>query len=65
LEKLFRSLEHDFMLFPRLLRRCDAKLFDLLELVDSEDTPCVLAVGSCLLPEAGRKASISIKEKKK
>ena len=53
------------MLFPRLLWRCDAKLFDFLKLVDSEDTPCILAVGSCLLPETGRKASIAIKRIKK
>ena len=32
---------------------CDAELFDLLELVDTEDTPVILARSTSLLSEAG------------
>lgn len=43
-------LEH----LPAFLRLSDTELLHFLELMYSEDTPCVFAVRSSLLPETGR-----------
>ena len=41
-----------------LLRLADNELLDLIELVDSEDTPGILAVGTSLLTEVGGEAGV-------
>ncbi len=50
------------MKFPRLLWLADNELFDLLELMDSEDTPGVLAMSTSLFSEAGRVACEPLRE---
>src|SRR5690606_19055195 len=52
------GLDHVLVLLPRLLRLGEAELLDLLELMDAEDAPGVLAVSASLLPEARRRAGI-------
>jgi hypothetical protein len=58
LVELFRSREHALERLPRLLGVGDDELLDLLELVYPEDTPRILSVRTCLLPEVRRVASI-------
>ena len=50
--KIFGVLDHDIKCLPRLVRRCDDKLLDFLELVNPEDAPGVSAVRANLLPKA-------------
>ena len=54
LRMLYHLLEH----LPWFLRLCDAKLFNLLELMDSENTPSIFAMSSSFLSKARWAATI-------
>lgn len=54
LVKVLRVLNHVVKHLPRLLRLSQTELLNLLELVDTENTPGIAAVGTGLLTEAGR-----------
>lgn len=58
--ELFSGVDHLGVLVPRLVGSSDAELLHLLELVDAEDTPSILAMGASLLAEAGRVAGIPL-----
>lgn len=58
LVKRLAVADHPVKLFPGLLGLGDAELLDLFELVDTEDTPGVLAVRTSLFPEAGGNARV-------
>lgn len=53
-----RVLEHGVKHGRRVFGLGDAKLFDLLELMHSEDTPGVPSVGPGLLSETGRVSGV-------
>ena len=59
LVEIASSLDHLFVFLPRLVRVGDAELFDLLELMDTEDTPSVSAVGTSFFSEASRVTTIA------
>lgn len=52
LVELLRSTDHLVEELPALLGLAEDELLDLLELVDTEDTPGIAAVASGLFPEA-------------
>lgn len=52
------NLEHLTVHLPRLGRVGDSELLDLLELVNTEDSPSILSVRTGLLTEASRKTSV-------
>lgn len=58
LVKLFRVLDHVVKHLPGLLGLSQAELLNLLELVDTENTPGVTASSTGLLAEAGRVAGV-------
>ena len=60
LVKQLRSLDHFLELVPRLVGLTVDELLDLLELVDSEDTPDVSTVRASLLTEAGRDTCVPL-----
>lgn len=62
LVELLRNLDHFLMGSPRVFGLAQDELLDLLELVDPEDPPVVLAVGAGLLPEACAEASVLDRE---
>lgn len=59
LVELLGGINHSVKLLPRLFGVGDAELLNLLKLVDSEDSPGVLAVRASLTSETGGVASVS------
>ena len=56
--KFFRNTHHFFMHFPRFVSISDDELFNLFELMDTEDSPSFFSVGSSFLSETSRVTSV-------
>lgn len=60
LVELLSNLDHFVMCCPWIFWLANYELLNLFELMNSEDTPVILSVGTCLLSEARAEASIFV-----